>query len=1373
VTKRRETGTATGAAQDTRGAAPLAASTSAPVTALPRGRHGLSRVGRARAIELAQRHTRFTDPLVRREQMGAVPTFPPLHTAGQPSLLPLSLAIGALPLVPLVPLVPAMTPLVRQGGLRDALLRRYDASVSPLWSRGPGAMAARRELSLARQRLARSRREPRAIAVDRSGGGGPLLSTVEFAWMDDARDDALYGGPGEDVDGADVGARSDQSSDSAPGGVGPGPGPLLLTLLAPPFAPAARPLTGVRSAADTVLSPLSAELTSAAPDDSATEAGDSPPGAWHQLLFGHRRWTPAFMAGGGLPLAVTRELPQERATSDEDAPAEDAEDRESDWPDRTGPYDGRRVGTTAGTTAAPVTMLPRLLELVASIQRKEETGGGTPGVQRRALAVQQIARSGGQTLDGTIRRAMERTLGVDLSGVRVHTDADAAGAASTLSAQAFTLGSSIYFAQGAFEPASPAGLALLGHELVHTVQQQGDVQRRALASPAGSPADDGFAEPPHLEDQALRTEATLLRLFTTTPPSLLAAHDEAAPSLLRAYDGTVSGPAAGMPHSYGPPEPGRPSPGESPSLLHRSILSHLPVEGRADTLAGADAVPRAVTRMPATAGNPTAEAMAYAPRDYAASSLDGASSATGRGGETPAGGGGIVERAAGLAVDVASFVRRAYAGPVIDVPVSVAALALPMALPMTARLDRVLPAVEVAPTSPTSPAGMVMGQAAGAIPVISADGPGLGDIIARRIMDMPRLLANSAAPGPAPYTTGTTTLARRFDRPVARVAEAPDGGPVRFAARNMGQPPGDMDLSRAEPTPSPSASMMRRVAGAVASTGLPDSLSISTPPEAAGAATSGVGAFVHRFSDDVARRSGAPSGAVTDAPAGVLVGAMDGLSGGLRRGAAETMSLVRRFTDAVLLAGAPGDSSGDGGLAPPFMRDSAPVSASGGYPDGGATAHAPAARMGGHLQRAVLHDGADGADGAAYTVAVRPERHGTVASMHRAMSGPTSPHPAHDYAAVPGGVVARGIGGALGALLPAIEARGAAMSNVDVASHGGTGATVGAVVRRLTSFFHADDPTATGPLARPGHPGDVVPPAAGSLSAGLVRRMGALPVDESSWATTASPNTVGAVARVGSGLDAMRTDHVGDGDGAKDTSPGALSRAFAAGSLSPGFDIGEARFAGRAPADAGGSGFIGMGMGRVDRASSAAHGRVAPSAPADGDDGSGRREESLADVLVRRATGAATTPGGTVQAAQGGAPLSYQGGIAAVRREIDVTPDNGGGGEQDRGEALTLTHGIHVVDGRAGQAGSAHDTIPVTFTASPDAAGPAMSNGSHGTTVTAPARSAATPAADPAGQADHALPDVERLVDQVLSRVKRQLVLDHERAGGFLPDLLR
>jgi hypothetical protein len=68
---------------------------------------------------------------------------------------------------------------------------------------------------------------------------------------------------------------------------------------------------------------------------------------------------------------------------------------------------------------------------------------------------------------------MEAALSADFSGVRVHED----HGATMLGVRAFTQGSEIHFAPGAYAPHSAAGQTLLGHELSHVVQQrQGRVQ---------------------------------------------------------------------------------------------------------------------------------------------------------------------------------------------------------------------------------------------------------------------------------------------------------------------------------------------------------------------------------------------------------------------------------------------------------------------------------------------------------------------------------------------------------------------------------------------------------------------------------------------------------------------------------------------------------------------------------------------------------------------------------------------------------------------------------------------------------------------------------------------------------------------------------
>jgi hypothetical protein len=78
---------------------------------------------------------------------------------------------------------------------------------------------------------------------------------------------------------------------------------------------------------------------------------------------------------------------------------------------------------------------------------------------------------GGEALDHGVRRIMERRLGFDLGGVRVHR-ADAGILATTaLNARALTVGADIAFAPGEFCPDTPSGQRLLAHELIHVAQQ--------------------------------------------------------------------------------------------------------------------------------------------------------------------------------------------------------------------------------------------------------------------------------------------------------------------------------------------------------------------------------------------------------------------------------------------------------------------------------------------------------------------------------------------------------------------------------------------------------------------------------------------------------------------------------------------------------------------------------------------------------------------------------------------------------------------------------------------------------------------------------------------------------------------------------------
>jgi hypothetical protein len=84
----------------------------------------------------------------------------------------------------------------------------------------------------------------------------------------------------------------------------------------------------------------------------------------------------------------------------------------------------------------------------------------------------------GQPLSTDTRSFMEPRFKASFGRVLIHTDGKAASLAARLGASAFTFGRDIFFANGRYQPDSPAGMELLAHELTHTIQQRETVQRQ-------------------------------------------------------------------------------------------------------------------------------------------------------------------------------------------------------------------------------------------------------------------------------------------------------------------------------------------------------------------------------------------------------------------------------------------------------------------------------------------------------------------------------------------------------------------------------------------------------------------------------------------------------------------------------------------------------------------------------------------------------------------------------------------------------------------------------------------------------------------------------------------------------------------------------
>lgn len=101
-----------------------------------------------------------------------------------------------------------------------------------------------------------------------------------------------------------------------------------------------------------------------------------------------------------------------------------------------------------------------------TVQRKAE-GIGSGGFSSQLNA----SRGRGSPMDSSTRTFMESRFGTDFSGVKIHTDGQAADMNDQIHAKAFTHKNNIYFNQGEYNPGSDSGKRLLAHELTHTIQQ--------------------------------------------------------------------------------------------------------------------------------------------------------------------------------------------------------------------------------------------------------------------------------------------------------------------------------------------------------------------------------------------------------------------------------------------------------------------------------------------------------------------------------------------------------------------------------------------------------------------------------------------------------------------------------------------------------------------------------------------------------------------------------------------------------------------------------------------------------------------------------------------------------------------------------------
>ncbi len=157
-------------------------------------------------------------------------------------------------------------------------------------------------------------------------------------------------------------------------------------------------------------------------------------------------------------------------------------------------------GASAESLATPATAAPgkeprvaRAAEAQASDPEPSAPVSPAPEGEVDAGTQAQIEarKGGGEPLPAAQRAQLEAPFEHSFAGVRIHRDPEANRLATQLQARAFTVGSDIYFASGAYAPDSDTGRELLAHELTHVVQQRGAPQVSRAVDPAPSPAPTG------------------------------------------------------------------------------------------------------------------------------------------------------------------------------------------------------------------------------------------------------------------------------------------------------------------------------------------------------------------------------------------------------------------------------------------------------------------------------------------------------------------------------------------------------------------------------------------------------------------------------------------------------------------------------------------------------------------------------------------------------------------------------------------------------------------------------------------------------------------------------------------------------------------
>lgn len=156
------------------------------------------------------------------------------------------------------------------------------------------------------------------------------------------------------------------------------------------------------------------------------------------------------------------------------------------------------------------------------------------------------AASSAQPLDPAIRALMERAFSTDFSTVRVHETAQV----EELEAVAYAQGEDLFFAPGTYQPHSPEGRELIGHELAHVVQQR---QRRSVVPQGkGAPIDADAGLEAEANEQGAGAARGEVVVTASSAPLASAAPISRKPTKWTEIELTSDGKAKWVPHKTQP-----------------------------------------------------------------------------------------------------------------------------------------------------------------------------------------------------------------------------------------------------------------------------------------------------------------------------------------------------------------------------------------------------------------------------------------------------------------------------------------------------------------------------------------------------------------------------------------------------------------------------------------------------------------------------------------------------------------------------------------------------------------------------------------------------------------------------------------------------